>query len=425
MNPQFDEVLLTAYLDNEVTDEERASVEEQLQSSEASRKLLEELRSVRNLVAQLHLSKPDRRFQQGPWNEPTLPKVSGASLSMVAPRVVLNETSWYRRVPLQQLASLAALIAIAVCASVLLKGPDTKSISRISENRSAGTTTDATVAPSRPLSELARSGDFGFQKKEELEGASAMDPKSKLSETLAFNPPPAPAPAIANAPPAMPSRGTARELKPGVEGLIDDLQVVEDFVKLDSSGTLGSNEFKKEIFFRFGASKTGQPSDIASLEKALASPKFESLGRNNSVGLEKQRVATDGGIETGVMLVEFQIPIENWESGAKRLRELGMDLPEKSPVVEYLEFTAIPLAGTHGESFFKAGASESPIDRFVVDVEGAKDVVLTRWGFQAVAPMEKQMPAKIETTTNAPAANDKTEKRPSSSTIRIRVRPIK
>lgn len=424
MNPQFDEVLLTAYLDNEVTDEERTRVEEQLQSSEASRKLLEELRSVRNLVAQLHQSQPARRFQQGPWNEPALPEVNGASLSMVAPRVVLNETSWYRRVPLQRLASLAALIAIAVCASVLLIGPNTKSIS-LSENRSAGTTTDATVAPSRPLSELARSGDFGFQKKEELDGASAMDPKSKLSETLAFNPPPAPAPAIANAPPAMPSRGTARELKPGVEGLIDDLQVVEDFVKLDSSGTLGSNESKKEIFFRFGANKTDQPSDIASLEKALASPKFESLGRNNSMGLEKQRVAADGGIETGVMLVEFQIPIENWESGSKRLRKLGMDLPEKLPTVETLEFTAIPIARTSGDSFFNAGASESLIDRFVVDMKGAKEVVLSQWGFQAVAPQEMRTLAEIETPAKVPAAKDKKENGPSSSTIRIRVRPIK
>ena len=33
MNPEFDEVLLTAYLDNEVTDSERMKVEEQLRAS--------------------------------------------------------------------------------------------------------------------------------------------------------------------------------------------------------------------------------------------------------------------------------------------------------------------------------------------------------------------------------------------------------
>ena len=140
MSPQFDEVLLTAYLDNEVTDEERARVEVELQKSETSRKLLEELRSVRDLVVQLHISQPTRRFEQGPWNATALPEVNAAPSPIDAPKVVLNEARWYRKIPFQRLASIAALIAIAVCASVLLKAPSNKSISH-----SEGAKTDKSV----------------------------------------------------------------------------------------------------------------------------------------------------------------------------------------------------------------------------------------------------------------------------------------
>ena len=378
MNPQFDEVLLTAYLDNEVTDEERASVEKQLQSSEASRKLLEELRSVRNLVAQLHLSQPARRFQRGPWNEPALPEVNDVTRSVGTPRVVLKETRWYQRMPLQRLASLAALFAIAVCASVFLMGPNTKSVSRISESGRTETASDATVDPSRSLS------------------------------------------------PAMSNTGRAAGSKSGVDGLADDVQpVVENFVKLDSSGMPGSNEFKKEIFFRYRANTIDQHSGIAFAEKAVDNPIKESLGKSSSLGAEKQRVEAAEEIEKGSMLVEFQIPIENWELGAQQLRKLGMDLPGKLPEVEYLEFTAIPIAGTNGDFFFNAEASELPIDRFVVDVKSAKDVLLSHWDFIVVAPQEKERSPEIETPAKKLAAKDKKENRPSSSTLRIRVRPIR
>ena len=115
LNPEFDEVLLTAYLDDEVTDEERALVERQLRNSESSRKLLEELRSVRNLVVQLNRTQPSRSFQQGPWNDNKENQASS--------KVVLNDhrASWNKS--FQRLASLAALIAIAACVSVLMFGP--------------------------------------------------------------------------------------------------------------------------------------------------------------------------------------------------------------------------------------------------------------------------------------------------------------
>ena len=115
LNPEFDEVLLTAYLDDEVTDEERELVERQLRTSESSRKLFEELRSVRNLVVQLHMTQPSRSFQHGPWNDDRE--------TVTSFKVVLNDDRPGWNKSFQRLASLAALIAIAACVSVLMFGP--------------------------------------------------------------------------------------------------------------------------------------------------------------------------------------------------------------------------------------------------------------------------------------------------------------
>ena len=127
MNPEFDEVLLTAYLDNEVTGAEREAVEEQLRTSASSRKLLEELRSVRNLVMQLHQSQPSRSFQSGPWNETAMASESA--------KVVLNESHATWNSLTRRLASIAALIAIAVCGSLLAIRPNGMSLSRSEKKR--------------------------------------------------------------------------------------------------------------------------------------------------------------------------------------------------------------------------------------------------------------------------------------------------
>jgi len=41
--------------------------------------------------------------------------------------------------------------------------------------------------------------------------------------------------------------------------------------------------------------------------------------------------------------MEFQIPSEDWTAGAKRLRQLGVDVPLELPSEDVLEFAARPL----------------------------------------------------------------------------------
>jgi hypothetical protein len=167
LNPEFDEVLLTAYLDDEVTDEERALVERQLRISDTSRELLEELRSIRNRVVQLHTAQPSRSFQQGPWND--------EKETVAASKVVLHDRRSGWNWSFQRLASLAALIAIGACVSVLMFGP----------KRDTMALTDgvkAKVAPALPTENApqdAPSDSFAFEPAAPIVGSENSPPLAK------------------------------------------------------------------------------------------------------------------------------------------------------------------------------------------------------------------------------------------------------
>ena len=98
----FDETLLTAYLDDELTQEERLVVEQQLSVSESTCQLLEELRSVRTLVQRLHSVQPIRSFENAPWNS----KSSGLPTVTVFPTTQITTThAGYVRWQWQHLAT--------------------------------------------------------------------------------------------------------------------------------------------------------------------------------------------------------------------------------------------------------------------------------------------------------------------------------
>ena len=72
MNPsQLDESLLTAYLDNELTEKDRILVEEQLKANEHWKQLLKELQSVQSLIRDLPKPMLARSLGDGPWTKRT------------------------------------------------------------------------------------------------------------------------------------------------------------------------------------------------------------------------------------------------------------------------------------------------------------------------------------------------------------------
>ncbi|HUP80334.1 MAG TPA: hypothetical protein VM260_17395, partial [Pirellula sp.] len=452
MSPQFDEILLTAYLDDELTVEERAKVVEELRTSEASRRLLEELKSVRDLVVQLHLSRPTRRFEQGPWSTPDLSEVNAVSSPVDTPIVVLNQARWYQRTSFQRLASLATLITIAVCASVISMRPNSKSISQ-----SGVTTTDKSVDP-RSREEFGNNVQLettvvedrsGHQPKEvggarvmergseeaKSDFASALlektrlrpqdpslamenDLKSRQSGRAANQPLAAPSPAPSTPKPSGESFGLGNESAAAIGSRADfSLPIVKDNEELERLKSGDSTEFSKRFFYRLEANKFEQQETPKLAEKSDARGKELQIQKRSSIVSDKKKSIQVDGTERESILVEFQIPSENWELGAKQLRKLGIDIPETLPTAEFYEFTATP----------NESAADSPIDQFVVDVKEAKSTVASNWRFSSVTPQENALNRESENRAKEPAGKVEMgkQKRSSSPPIQIRIRPIK
>jgi len=350
MIPEFDEVLLTAYLDEEVTDAERTAVEEQLRISESSRKLLEELRSVRSLVRQLHLTQPSRSFQSGPWNE--------TALASESPQVVLNHSRSLWGMSYQKLATIAALIAVAFISSILFLDPNSTSISR----------------------SISRSGDTGPAARPL---ASKAEESSENSTNMPFGGPPAPrAAGTPSSRRESTSPGVASKpepLNPSVQTLLQTLSkvssdnqynwvVMESLGDGDASNALKDNSGEVDPTVSLGRTRAVDSNARYSyryknsIEREPVADKNKSLQENrsaeNSARTESDTKETQPPLP---ILIELQIPREDWGDGAKRLRELGIDVPVELPSVEFMDFTATsaPASRDLFEPSEKAG-TQSP-----------------------------------------------------------------
>ena len=497
MTPEFDEVLLTAYLDDEVTDAEREKVEARLRTSEASRKLLEELRSVRSLVTQLHLTQSTRSFQQGPWNQSDFVSHDESSPENETSKVVLHDARSRWKLPFQRLASIAALIAIALCGRVLFMQPTRNPISYSDD---ANTIKDSGLKSTTELRPTLKREDSGVSRKgltaptsagsaRSLNESSSRDksesevslsvsqatdrarfrieqsPPSPISqdpiglgerksntqpENRPANLPPSPvlsSPANDSSSLALqPASGEVQKqsferlehyffdalsvnqsddwkIVNGVEpGKLAEVSLgsIDGNVRREDSLSSKLDEPVTRLYFRFqNVDELRRSIDDATVD----SDKTVSTKESKSAELAKQPAEKLKELATSPLMVEFEIPSENWDSGAKRLRQLGIAVPLELPDVEYLEFTGVPI-----ESEAKNRASELVREPSDIPAEpenrlaGSSD--WSRWIFQPVDRMElkrssEQMAGNVEMPSMKKAA---AMKRPSS--IRIRVRPI-
>ena len=431
MTPEFDDVLLTAYLDEEVNDTEREKVEEQLRTSAASRKLLEELRSVRNLVTLLHSTQSTRSYQQGPWSQANLAIHEESSSASEMSKVVRQVPRSRWKFPFQRIASIAALIAIAVCGRILLLQPNKPTISR-----SDGTSTSTDAVRSLSQEPIPRSPQF-----EAPNGLGDLKSKSQFSE----NKPSDPAAGAVytyqpNDSPSLAKKPTDRESqkpssKQSEQIVLDDLflddllrdqsqewkkrnvQAVESldrkssdwvdhFFQQENSNSPNRDEPITKFYFRYR--KVNQLGRVID-EPTVLLRESASTKESEAIEFDKQLAEKQRKVVERPSLVEFEIPSNDWESGAKRLRQMGISVPLELPTVEYLEFTGIPIP-----SVAKMGAAES-----VPELSGhrpenvsrvAGSLELSRWTFQPTDPLEGQR--SLERLTERP------------SSIRIRVRAI-
>jgi len=354
MNPEFDEVLLTAYLDEEVTDAERTAVEEQLRASESSRKLLEELRSVRSLVMQLHQTQPSRSFQSGPWKE--------AALANESPKVVLNHSGATWGMSYQKLATIAALIAVAVCSSLLFLQPNGTSISRSGDTGSAKRielqAKNELEPNDQPLPSNA--GEVAAVASFDSSGFERGSVDARRSDPGAFGAASAaPRPISPMAEPGVESK--PEPLNPLVQTLLKSFFEVSsgkqnEWLVLESLGERDeSNSFKD---------KSAEVDQTLSLGRTLAMDSKAQYSFRYKKTIERESVADEKKLQlesrpsenlTRTELdakeappplpiqIELQISSEDWGDGAKRLRELGIDVPVELPLVDFIDFTATSL----------------------------------------------------------------------------------
>lgn len=497
MTPEFDDVLLTAYLDDEVTEAERKKVEEQLRTSAASRKLLEELRSVRNLVTQIHMTQSTRSYQQGPWNQANSVSHEESSPASEMSQVVLHDPRSRWKLPFQRLASIAALIAIAVCGRILLWQPNKPAISLSDGTR---TSTDLDLKSRREIRPTHETEDFGISDKavpasgsggvrslnesanrdksesdvalsvsqatdgerfgnapmqpspkfQELNGIGDQKSKSQFSENKTTEP----APGAMNSNLPLDSHSLALNLtdpevqKPFSEQtqhyFLDDLlkdqsqewrkldvheveslagrssDWVENSAKLKKSDSSERNEPIASLFFRYrNVNQLGRViEDSTALLRKSATTKESESAEFDKKPAEKQKKVAERPL-----LVEFEIPSDDWASGAKRLRQLGISVPLELPDVEYLEFTGVAISSV-AKTGASASVSELSLNRPDRDYRVAGSQELSRWTFQPIDPLQGRRSVEQLAEKEATLSKNDASVMERPNTIRIRVRAI-
>src|SRR5688572_9575671 len=113
---QFSDELLSAYLDGEVTAEERAAVEARLAASEADRRLLDELQALRGEFQSLPKAAVAEDFADRVVRAAVAAK--GSEAAQVTPAA--NRSSAKRSFHWSYLAAAVAL-GVAVCAIVIVR----------------------------------------------------------------------------------------------------------------------------------------------------------------------------------------------------------------------------------------------------------------------------------------------------------------
>ena len=124
---QFSDELLSAYLDGEVTAEERAAVETRLAASEADRRLLEELQALRGEFQSLPKAAVAEGFADRVVR--TAVAAKGSEAAQVTPASTAGATRFKRSFHWSYWAAAAAL-GLAVCAMVIVRNwlPDNNNV---------------------------------------------------------------------------------------------------------------------------------------------------------------------------------------------------------------------------------------------------------------------------------------------------------
>ena len=344
----FDEVLLSAYLDQELEPSERLKVERELDKSPELRTLFAELSQIRNLVAACNIPlESESKTISGPWE-------SNNSTTIVSPTTLdSSHSAWTKNWP--RLASLAAAITLLlVLGSIVILSTSTgrwisyQSTNEVARPELEPSPTQSASAPSASARSLpaarvpeAIAPAAGSMKTEAADVASA-DVSRFSSESTNES-------LVARFILYVNSEANKRKLNTGNEkSPANDHQELSGVFRVQANVP---SETENGYLLFFDDAKSGKAETLAfsspsdTLERQLAEIRDKS---NQEVSENRGAVGLQGKSQSGVkeQVVELIIPEENWDVASALLIEKGFAMEHMSsnsvdaPSPEILRFRA-------------------------------------------------------------------------------------
>ena len=344
----FDEVLLSAYLDQELEPSERLKVERELDKSPELRTLFAELSQIRNLVAACNIPlESESKTISGPWE-------SNNSTTIVSPTTLdSSHSAWTKNWP--RLASLAAAITLLlVLGSIVILSTSTgrwisyQSTNEVARPELEPSPTQSASAPSASARSLPAArvpeaiAPAAGSMKTEAADVAAADVSRFSSESTNES-------LVARFILYVNSEANKRQLNTGNEkSPANDHQELSGVFRVQANVP---SETENGYLLFFDDAKSGKAETLAfsspsdTLERQLAEIRDKS---NQEVSENRGAVGLHGKSQSGVkeQAVELIIPEENWDVASALLIEKGFAMEHMSsnsvdaPSPEILRFRA-------------------------------------------------------------------------------------
>jgi anti-sigma factor RsiW len=328
----FDEVLLSAYLDQELEPSERLKVERELDKSPELRTLFAELSQIRNLVAACNIPlESESKIISGPWE-------SNNSTTIVSPTTLdSSHSAWTKNWP--RLASLAAAITLLLgLGSIVILSTSTgrwisyQSTNEVARPELEPSPTQSASAPSASArsSPAARVPEAvapaAGSMKTEAADVAAADVSRFSSESTNES-------LVARFILYVNSEANKRQLNTGNEkSPANDHQEFSGVFRVQANVP---SETENGYLLFFDDTKSGKAETLArnspsdTLEQQLAEIRDKS---NQEVSENRGAVGLQGKSQSGVkeQVVELIIPEENWDVASALLIEKGFAMEHMS-----------------------------------------------------------------------------------------------
>ncbi|MFN7841332.1 MAG: anti-sigma factor family protein [Pirellula sp.] len=145
-NIPFDESLISAYLDGELSDQEKHEVESAIRNSPSTQKLVRDLSAVRSMVAStaLNSDKLTRSLQHPEWSAPNSnDRVTPTEVSASTPSSQSGVETNRPHISFGFLASLAAIVLILITSKLLIDAEPESGLQVVMEGNTPGSSAPA------------------------------------------------------------------------------------------------------------------------------------------------------------------------------------------------------------------------------------------------------------------------------------------